>query len=164
MSKSGFVSLSYGQRRPLLAGTPLQLNDGQRLRNVDSQLPRGSVIGGHVVDEDGEPMPGVAVRAMRYQYLQGERRLTAAGSGQTDDIGQFRVWGLMPGDYYVNATARALSGAFDGGRGAEGAASRSARATASTGAAGGVARPTPRTSVTPRPTIPACRRSTTRVR
>ena len=27
VSKSGFVSLSYGQRRPLQAGTPLQLAD-----------------------------------------------------------------------------------------------------------------------------------------
>jgi hypothetical protein len=121
-SKSGFVSLSYGQRRPLQAGTPLQLNDGQQLRNVDFQLPSGSVIGGHVLDEDGEPMPGVAVRAMRYQYLQGDRRLTASGTGQTDDKGQFRIWGLMPGDYYVNATARtALPGGFDaGGRGGGG--------------------------------------------
>ena len=29
VSKSGFVSLSYGQRRPLQSGTPLQLLDGQ---------------------------------------------------------------------------------------------------------------------------------------
>src|SRR5262245_46191562 len=138
VSKSGFVSLSYGQRRPLQAGTPLQLNDGQQLRNVDFQLPRGSVIGGHVVDEDGEPMPGVAVRAMRYQYLQGERRLTAAGSGQTDDKGQFRIWGLMPGDYYVNATARAgLPGGFDGGRGPQGGTGRGGRTTAAVAAAGG---------------------------
>src|SRR5207244_8231271 len=28
VSKTGFVSLSYGQRRPLQAGTPLQLADG----------------------------------------------------------------------------------------------------------------------------------------
>src|SRR5215467_9032050 len=58
VSKSGFVSLSYGQRRPLQAGTPLQLADGQQLRGVDFQLPRGSVIAGHVYDELGEPMPG----------------------------------------------------------------------------------------------------------
>ena len=32
VSKSGFVSLSYGQRRPLQAGTPLQLADGQQLQ------------------------------------------------------------------------------------------------------------------------------------
>ncbi|HEY7289614.1 MAG TPA: carboxypeptidase regulatory-like domain-containing protein [Vicinamibacterales bacterium] len=124
-SKSGFVSLSYGQRRPLQAGTPLQLADGQQLRNVDFQLPRGSAIAGRVLDEDGEPMPGVSVRVMRYQYLQGDRRLVGAGGGQTDDKGQYRVWGLMPGDYYVNATARpalpggpmAFNGRGGGGRG-----------------------------------------------
>src|SRR3954462_5454829 len=126
VSKSGFVSLSYGQRRPLQAGTPLQLTDGQQLKGIAFQLPRGSVIGGRVLDEDGEAMPGVSVRVMRYQYLQGERRLTPAGAGQTDDKGQYRVWGLMPGDYYVNATARGGfggpfgqfgPGAFGGGAG-----------------------------------------------
>ena len=126
VSKSGFVSLSYGQRRPLQAGTPLQLADGQQLKGIAFQLPRGSVIGGRVLDEDGEAMPGVSVRVMRYQYLQGERRLTPAGAGQTDDKGQYRVWGLMPGDYYVNATARGGfagpfgqfgPGAFGGGGG-----------------------------------------------
>jgi len=106
VSKSGFVALSYGQRRPLQAGTPLQLNDAQQIKGIQFQLPRGSVVGGRVLDEDGEAMPGVMVRVMRYQYLQGERRLTPAGGGQTDDKGQYRVWGLMPGDYYVNAVAR----------------------------------------------------------
>ena len=77
VSKSGFVSLSYGQRRPLQAGTPLQLADGQQLKGIEFQLPRGSVIGGRVLDEDGDAMPGVMVRVMRYQYLQGERRLDA---------------------------------------------------------------------------------------
>jgi hypothetical protein len=129
VSKSGFVSLSYGQRRPLQAGTPLQLADGQQLKGIEFQLPRGSVIGGHVLDEDGDTMPGVMVRIMRYQYQQGERRLTPAGSGQTDDKGQYRVWGLMPGDYYVNAIARGGGpgggqfggpGGFAGGRGGRG--------------------------------------------
>ena len=120
-SKSGFVALSYGQRRPLQAGTPLQLGDGQQLKGVDFQLPRGSVIGGRIMDEDGEPMAGVMVRVMRYQYLQGDRRLTPAGSGQTDDRGTYRVWGLMPGDYYINALARiSLPGGGRGGRGGAG--------------------------------------------
>src|SRR6266852_3865560 len=120
VSKSGFVSLSYGQRRPLQAGTPLQLGDGQQLKGIQFQLPRGSVVGGRVLDEDGDAMPGVMVRVMRYQYLQGERRLTPAGVAQTDDKGQYRVWGLLPGDYYVNAVARGgnmvvpFGGAFGG--------------------------------------------------
>jgi hypothetical protein len=115
-SKSGFVSLSYGQRRPLQAGTPLQLAEDQQLKGIQFQLPRGSVIGGRVVDEDGDAMPGVMVRVMRYQYQQGERRLTPAGTSQTDDRGQYRVWGLMPGDYYVNAVMRGGNfGGFGGG-------------------------------------------------
>jgi hypothetical protein len=117
VSKSGFVSLSYGQRRPLQAGTPLQLADDEQLKGIQFQLPRGSVVGGRVLDEDGDAMPGVSVRVMRYQYQQGERRLTPAGNAQTDDRGQYRVWGLMPGDYFVNATARGGNGGgpFGGG-------------------------------------------------
>jgi hypothetical protein len=106
VSKAGYVSLSYGQRRPLQAGTPLQLADGQQLKGVDFSLPRGSVVAGRVFDEDGDPMPAANVRVMRYQYQQGDRRLAPAGSAQTDDKGQYRVWGLMPGDYYVSATVR----------------------------------------------------------
>ena len=117
VSKTGFVSLSYGQRRPLQAGTPLQLGDGQQLTGVDFSLPRGSVIAGHVMDESGEPMPGANVQVMRYQYAQGNRQLVPAGGAQTDDQGYYRVWGLNPGDYYVSAVTRN----FDfGGRGGPG--------------------------------------------
>src|SRR6476660_6109010 len=123
VSKSGFVSLSYGQRRPLQAGTPLQLLDGQQLKSVDFSLPRGGVISGRILDEDGEAVPGATVRVMRYQYQQGDRLLTQAGTAQTDDRGQYRVWGLMPGDYYVNALTRipAFGGQMGpGGRGGPG--------------------------------------------
>jgi len=113
-SKSGFITLSYGQRRPLQAGMPLQLADGQQLKGVDFRLPRGGAIAGRIADEDGEPIAGATVRAMRYQYQQGERRLVQAGGGQTDDKGQYRIWGLMPGDYYISATAAAIGG--PGGR------------------------------------------------
>src|SRR3954471_19537347 len=113
-SKSGFIGLSYGQRRPLQAGTPLQLADGQQLRGIDFRLPRGGVLAGHVFDEDGDAMPGAMVRVMRYQYQQGERRLVPAGTAQTDDKGSYRVWGLNPGDYYVSAVTRSDFG-FGGG-------------------------------------------------
>jgi hypothetical protein len=105
-SKSGFIGLSYGQRRPLQAGTPLQLTESQQLKGIDFRLPRGGVLAGHVFDQDGDAMPGVMVRVMRYQYLQGDRRLVPAGTAQTDDKGAYRVWGLNPGDYYINAITR----------------------------------------------------------
>src|SRR5258708_3853741 len=91
VSKTGFITLSYGQRRPLQAGTPLQLGDGQQLGGIDFSLPRGSVIAGHVMDESGDVMPGISVQVMRYQYAQGSRQLMPAGVAQTDDQGAFRV-------------------------------------------------------------------------
>jgi hypothetical protein len=105
-SKAGYVGLSFGQRRPLQAGTPLQLADGRELKGIDFRLPRGSAITGHVYDENGDPLPGAAVRAGRYQFGQGMRQLVPAGTAQTDDRGEYRLWGLNPGEYYISAIAR----------------------------------------------------------
>ena len=130
VSKTGFVTLSYGQRRPLQAGTPLQLADGQQMLGIEFRLPHGSVIAGQVFDELGDPMPGAAVRVLRYQYAQGERQLVPAGTAQTDDQGAFRVWDLNPGEYYVSATTRNfnLGGPGRGGSGGGGRAGGGAAA------------------------------------
>jgi hypothetical protein len=106
-SKTGYLTLQYGQRRPLEPGKPIDLAAGQVLTSLDFALPRGSVITGRVVDEFGEPVPDANVQAMRFQYVSGQRQLMPAGRmAQTDDIGQFRVFGLAPGEYYVAATVR----------------------------------------------------------
>ncbi|MBI4266507.1 MAG: carboxypeptidase regulatory-like domain-containing protein [Acidobacteria bacterium] len=108
-SKAGFVTLRYGQRRPFEAGRPIELADAQILDRVDFALPRGAVITGRVFDEFGDPVAGARVQVLRYQLVQGTRRLMPTGAaGQSDDTGAFRVYGLMPGDYYVSATLRAL--------------------------------------------------------
>jgi Carboxypeptidase regulatory-like domain len=117
VSKTGYISLEYGQRRPLQPGIPLEVGDGQQLRNVDFSLPKGGVIAGRLVDEVGDPVVGASVRIMRYRYLQGDKQLVPAGAAETDDRGQYRVWGLDPGDYYVNAATRPLLPNFGGPRG-----------------------------------------------
>lgn len=107
-TKSGFVSVQYGQTRPFESGRPIELADKQVLENADIVMPRGSVIAGRVVDEFGEPMPDVSVTALRQSWQGGRRRLTPAPGriAQTNDLGQFRLYGLPPGDYYVSATMR----------------------------------------------------------
>ena len=110
VSRNGYVSLQFGQQRPFEPGRPLDLGDGQLMDRIDFALPRGSVITGRVTDEVGEPMAGVRVQAMRYQYLPtGQRQLTPVMGGPafslvTNDLGEFRVYGLMPGTYLVGAT------------------------------------------------------------
>ena len=104
VSKAGFITLAYGQTHPRQPALPIQVDAGQQLRNVDIALPRGSVITGQAVDEDGEPMPGALVEVLRYVYRQGQRQIETAGTSQTDDRGQFRVYDLEPGQYYVGLT------------------------------------------------------------
>ena len=77
-TKGSYISLSYGQTRPLEAGTPLEIKDGQTVERVDFSLPRGAVITGRIFDEFGEPLSDVIVAPMRYQFVQGKRTLVAA--------------------------------------------------------------------------------------
>jgi hypothetical protein len=108
-SKGGFVTLQYGQRRPSESGTPIELGEGQSMEKLAIALPRGSVLGGRVTDEFGEPVANANVVAWRYAYAGGARRMQPAGQNArdtTDDQGQYRLFGLPPGDYYVSATLR----------------------------------------------------------
>ena len=108
-SKAGFVTLQYGQRRPSESGTPIELGDGQSLDKVAIALPRGSVLGGRITDEFGEPVANANVSAFRFGYVGGARRMMPAGPNSrdnTDDQGQFRLFGLPPGEYYLSATLR----------------------------------------------------------
>ncbi|HET9834584.1 MAG TPA: carboxypeptidase-like regulatory domain-containing protein [Vicinamibacterales bacterium] len=108
-SKGTYVNLSYGQTRPFEPGKPVELRNAQLLDKVDFNLPRAAVISGRVVDEYGEPIEEVQVMAMRYQYLQGSRQLTTTRSGMTNDVGEFRIYGLPPGQYVLSATYRATN-------------------------------------------------------
>ncbi|HKY21273.1 MAG TPA: carboxypeptidase-like regulatory domain-containing protein [Vicinamibacterales bacterium] len=107
VSKAGYVTLEYGQARPFETGKPLDIAAGQSLEKIDFGLPRGSVITGRITDEFGEAVTDVQVQAMRYQFVNGERQLVNAGRmSTTDDLGQFRIFGLMPGEYVVRASMR----------------------------------------------------------
>jgi hypothetical protein len=105
-SKAGYVDMSYGAKEPGRPGTPIQLGDGEKLDKVSFTLPKGSVITGVVVDENGEASPGTQVRAMRYVMRTGEKTLQTAGSDTTDDRGMYRIYGQPPGDYIVSAVPR----------------------------------------------------------
>jgi protocatechuate 3,4-dioxygenase beta subunit len=108
--RSGYVPLSFGQQRPFEQGRPLDLGAAQQADKIDFALPRGGVIAGRITDELGEPLAGVRVQAMRYQYLpNGRRQLTPVGGAGmfgglvTNDLGEFRLFSLMPGTYVISA-------------------------------------------------------------
>ncbi|PYR26252.1 MAG: hypothetical protein DMF98_09555 [Acidobacteria bacterium] len=89
---------------------------GQTLA-VDLHLQRGGVITGRVLDERGEPMTDVRIMAMRRMPVPinagpGPQFLTAPMQWpqQTNDLGEFRVAGLAPGEYVIAAVPYGFSG------------------------------------------------------
>ena len=104
------VSIAYGAKPsegPLGSdpGLTLQLSDGQTIDKVVIALPRGAVISGRIMDEAGEPLARVQVYALAFPA--GSPRGIRVGSGvQTDDLGQFRIFGLQSGEFVVAADAR----------------------------------------------------------
>jgi hypothetical protein len=98
-TKAGWSGGGYGQQRP--DGTPaaLILIGNDRVGDVSLRLWKNAAIVGTVVDEAGDPIVGLSVRAVRRTWQAGRARLTVGGSGQTDDRGMYRIGGLRPGEY-----------------------------------------------------------------
>jgi hypothetical protein len=104
-SKNGFLGLSYGQTRPSMPAQTLQLRARQVVDGVDLVLFRGGAISGRVLDEFGDPLTNVLVTVLRSQFQQGKPRLIADGArADTNDLGEYRIFALPPGSYYVSAT------------------------------------------------------------
>jgi hypothetical protein len=110
VARNGYVTLEFGQQRPFEPGKTLNVADGQVADKIDFALPRGAVIAGTLSDDTGEPVTGARVQAQRYQYAPGgQRRLVPSNMGGgpfglvTDDLGQFRLYALLPGSYIISA-------------------------------------------------------------
>ena len=102
--RDGYLAQNFGQRGKNREGTALVVTQGQKLRDVDFKLVATGVIAGRVSGEDNEPRVGASVQAFAFHYVEGERRLITAGEVSTNDLGEYRIYGLAPGRYYVNAS------------------------------------------------------------
>jgi len=103
VTRNGYVNQELGQKKPGDPGAMFTLRPGQRIADLVFKLGLAGVISGKVFDEDGEPMVGVAVRAMRQVYTDGRKALQTTTEQETNDLGEFRVFGLAPGRYYISA-------------------------------------------------------------
>jgi protocatechuate 3,4-dioxygenase beta subunit len=65
-------------------------------------VPTGA-IAGRIYGKNGEPLGNAQVMAMRQVYKDGRRTLTIVQMVSTDDRGEYRLFWLAPGNYYVAA-------------------------------------------------------------
>jgi len=103
-SRNGFVTQTYSAHGSTNRNTLLTLSNGDKLKEIVFKLTPQGVISGRILDEDGEPLANVAVQCLRYGYQRGRRQLMNQNGGSTNDLGEFRLFGMPPGKYVISAT------------------------------------------------------------
>lgn len=110
-SHTGYINQRY-QAKGTGDGAILALVPGQEVAGVLFRLLRGAVINGRVIDEAGEPMQAVTVSVLRKPSDEEREEagpigkklgLLESSSAFTDDRGEYRIFGLKPGEYYIKA-------------------------------------------------------------
>jgi hypothetical protein len=95
--RPGFVEARSGNRAITIAR-------GQKFENLEIAMTPHAVIAGRVLNSDGDPVQSANVRVLRMAFDNGAKRLVETStSGITNDIGEYRLPGLVAGDYYVAA-------------------------------------------------------------
>lgn len=101
-TRTGFVELEYGTRKKGQRGTVLDLASAQSL-NVAIRITPHAVITGRLLDEDGDPVEGAQLDLLQSKYVNGKKTLATILTDSTNDLGEYRWSGLVPGRYYIYA-------------------------------------------------------------
>jgi hypothetical protein len=103
-ARNGFVGQTYSPQGSPNRNAPLALANGQHLKEMVFKLTPQGVISGRILDEDGDPLANVEVQCLVYSYQRGKRALVNHAGSSTNDLGEFRLFGLGPGKYVISAT------------------------------------------------------------
>ena len=109
--KAGYATQTF-DAPPLI----VEVLSGQTREGVAVPLVRGGAIAGHVLDSAGEPEAEVMVMALRRipNAPPGTGGFVPAGpNAQTNDLGEYRLFGLVPGEYLVQVNPRPSMGLFN---------------------------------------------------
>jgi protocatechuate 3,4-dioxygenase beta subunit len=98
VERTGFQEVDEKNRR--LEGLVISLDAGQDLKDQTLHMLAAAALTGRVLDEDGDPMSNVEVSVLRHK----SNTFEAVGSAHTNDLGEYRVGGLLPGKYIAVAS------------------------------------------------------------
>ena len=104
-TKAAYVASIYGATHPGRPGIPVVLLPGARVSGLALSMIRGGVISGIVRRSSREPFAGVAITTWRTSR---DGRWSKVASTVTDNRGEYRMAGLVPGDYVVGALPRSF--------------------------------------------------------
>ena len=127
LERTGFVGVNNRGRKSDVNVVTIQA--GQSIEDLLFRMLPTATITGRITDEDGDPISGVRMFALRKK--PGKTTREAVSSNATNDLGEYRLAGLFPGQYtvlampppdfrdYEKASEKTASTAAENGRSAE---------------------------------------------
>jgi len=104
VAANGYVRQEYGQRIFPGQGVLLNLAAGQTMRDIVVHLTQAGNVSGRITDTNGQLAVGTPVQLLRMVYNAiGQRTFQDGGSTRTNDRGEYRIFWVTPGRYYVAA-------------------------------------------------------------
>jgi Carboxypeptidase regulatory-like domain len=103
-----YLVYAYAKEGYPLGFKDVFLSSDQDLTSVDFIIQRFGSIAGIVLDENGEPLSGMAVYLIASRYLYGALRHLLAGMAITDSEGKYVIRYVRPGQNYYVLTQRRL--------------------------------------------------------
>jgi hypothetical protein len=102
--RTSFITSQFGAKRAGRPGTAIAVGAGQAVSDLVVRLWPGAVIAGVIRDERGEPIEGVPVNAIPERPRDPAPTFTLTNNGvETNERGEYRIFGLEPGIYVVTA-------------------------------------------------------------
>ncbi len=105
--KTGYAEARFGAHG---SGPALRVEvaAGAVVNGIDIRLARSGAISGRVVDDAGDPLPNSTVTADRVVRIDGRLDTRSVATAQTDDLGEYRLFGLPEGRFVVGVTGTGM--------------------------------------------------------
>jgi protocatechuate 3,4-dioxygenase beta subunit len=102
--RDGFANVQLGIKGAGRMAEPIILGRGDHKAGFTVKMTPYSVISGRITEEDGDPVRGMPVAVMTYQYTSKGRELVDGRSASTNDLGEYRIYDIPPGKYFLRAS------------------------------------------------------------
>ena len=107
-SAEGYAQQEYSPRpgAQTAISASIDLTAGQTSKGTVFRLTPGGTLSGRVTGSSGEPLVNIEVSLLRSAYdAEGRKTLQQRGTTQTNDRGEYRIFWITPGRYYLSAAS-----------------------------------------------------------
>jgi hypothetical protein len=103
-AKRGYITAAYDQHDQF--STAIVTGAGLDTESLVLCMAPAAVISGKILDESGEPVRHASVTLYYDDHSNGVDQIRQTRGAQTDDQGVYEIPSLMPGTYFLSATAK----------------------------------------------------------